>query len=170
MARKEGKPNDMFMNFTDVSVTTDASNSTTLVEGKVNTGLSIRGALIWLVHMIECYMPIKELIGTTAHGMLVALSTRQGLVTMPNIGDDGVLSKFYQVYKLSTQGATELHSPLVNSYLPPIPLATPILSVYAASDVDIASLREALIPMRLGFTTAPLDAAAYTEIAEAWGW
>jgi len=58
----------------------------------------------------------------------------------------------------------------VNSYLPPIPLATPILSVYAASDVDIASLREALIPMRLGFTTAPLDAAAYTEIAEAWGW
>lgn len=161
---------DLFMNFADVSAMTDAANSGSLVEAAVNTGLSIRGQLIWLIHLIEVTFPILDLHGGTNHQFGMALSTRAGLATMPNIGEGGLIARMTAAMKFTTSGAQMSFTPLVLHYLPPIPLASPQISIYVNTNVDLAGYRAKTIHARLGFTTAPLDAAAYTEIAEVWGW
>jgi hypothetical protein len=44
------------------------------------------------------------------------------------------------------------------------------MSVYVQSATAHSDGNGKPVNLRMGFTTAPLDAAAYTEIAETWGW
>jgi len=159
---------DVFLNFVDVSKALDAADSSTLVEGEVNTGLSIRGQLIWIVHCIEVFFADTSVASSIQE---LALCTVQGLASMPSLGDKGVICKVKE--RLMYAGAAFSHAiqrPQVLHYLPPIPLAAPTISLYAKTAADEAVLRGEIIQARIGFTTAPLDAAAYTEIAETWGW
>jgi len=63
----------------------------------------------------------------------------------------------------------EHSSPVEHRFFPPIPLAAPNLTFYAVMDDDAAH-RSLDAHCRIGYTFAQLDAAAYTEIAEAWGY
>lgn len=159
-------PKDAFMNFAVLHADTDASASDTLVEAVLNTGLSIRGMLIWLIHLVEVHVPMAEIDMEFQY----CLSTRQGLASMPDLIDDGVISRGGLQTKLTTSGLAILEKPHAMHYLPPIPIATPQVSLYVRAAPDDASARNKPCDMRIGFTTAPLDAAAYTEIAETWGW
>lgn len=161
------KSADAFLNFATFSGTFDAADSSVLVEIPVNTGLSIRGALIWLMHLVEAHFEFVPAAVTAR----AALSTRQGLVAMPVLGDDGLVALFeLTVLFAGAAYAAPIIQPLVQHFLPPIPLATPQLSLYTATGADVAGMRGDKVDLRIGFTTAPLDGAAYVEVAEAWGW
>jgi len=158
---------DLYMNFVALEGAIDETDATELMEAVINTGLTIRGALIWLIHLVELYIPMPRV--TTAR-ITVALSTRQGLAAMPAIGDDGVIVRASHDFHITTSGMQRFLMPLALHYLPPIPIATPQLSLYIQEDTADADLLGAAVAGRLGFTTTALDAAVYTEIAEAWGW
>ncbi len=166
MAAKKDSATDMFMNWADISVNLDAADSSVLVEAQRNTGLSIRGALLWLIHVVEIYFPREG----ASNELQMAVSTRAGLAVMPLLGDTGVVVKAIHAVNLTVEGASQYTQPVQLRYLPPIPIAAPQLSLYAKSAANIVGLRGDLLEARIGFTTAPLDAAAYTEIAEVWGW
>ena len=163
-----GKPShrDLYLNFKDITLLLDGSDSSTVVTQPVPSGLSIRGALIWLVHLVECSVPQTNVSFTAK----VALSTVSELLAVPNIGDRGCLFRFDWGAYLATEGMHGFFYPLQLRYFPPVPIAAPELTLYAATGADVASLQGKPLQMRLGFTTAPLDAAAYTEIAETWGY
>jgi len=161
-------PKDLYMQFADVSVDYDSSDSSTLVDAKVDTGLSIRGQLIWLIHLIEIMFSSDDAAQTTHQQ--VAISTREGLAAMPDLGEAGVLVKAEKQFFFVTSGLALMHQPLALHYLPPIPIAAPSLHVYAQTTIDNSYLRGDTVEIRFGFTTAPLDSKAYTEIAETWGW
>lgn len=170
VARKE-TPADMFMNWADVSFVLDNADTSTLIEKEIKTGLSIRGQLIWLIHIIEMYWPLGPAMGAGPGAVLMAaLSTRTGLGSFPLAGDDGVITKMEWGWKVATTGAGMALIPQVAHYLPPVPIAAPTISIYGKTNADSSPIRNKTIEARIGFTTAPLDAAAYTEIAEAWGW
>jgi hypothetical protein len=161
-------PKDLYMQFADVSVEFDSSDSSTLVTDKVNTGLSIRGQLIWLIHQIEVLFSTQE--GGASNQQRIAISTREGLTSLPNLGDAGVIAKLEKQFLLATSGISLIHQPHTAKYLPPIPIASPAIHLYAETKNDSANFRGELIEARFCFTTAPLDAKTYTEIAETWGW
>lgn len=161
-------PKDLYLQFADVSVDLDASDSSTLVNEKVDTGLSIRGQLIWLIHQIEILFSTDEAQASVTQQL--AICTRSGLTALPNLGDAGVLCKAEKQFLFATSGLALEYSPLSLKYLPPIPIAAPSLYVYAKTNTDSSFLRGDTIETRFGFTTAPLDSKAYTEIAETWGW
>lgn len=159
---------DLYMQFADVSVNLDSSNTTTLVEGNVNTGLSIRGGLVWLIHLIEIIFAEGETTASVTQN--IALSTTPDLAAMPDLGDAGVICKAEKQVILVTSGVAFNLQPSAFHYLPPIPLAAPQISIYANTTADNSPLRGDLVEARIGFTTVPLDSALYAEIAETWGW
>lgn len=158
---------DLYMQFLDVSVLLDGSDIRTLVSGKVDTGLSIRGELAFLIHKIEVLFATGQ---DTGGLQTVSLCTLGSLAAMPDLGGQGVLCKAERGLAWATSGITQITGPTALHYLPPLPLAAPEIHVYAQGDTDISALRGQKIEARLGFTTIPLDAAMYTEIAETWGW
>lgn len=155
------------MNFVDLEGLTDAADSSTLEETTINTGLSIRGAMIWLVHKVEIIWPRFTV---DEADLTACLCTVGGLAAMPSMADRGVIWKSQRTLEAGAAGRS--YEPLKESegYLPPIPLAAPSISIYLATATDQTELRAKMIQIRVGFTTAPLDAQAYTEIAETWGW
>lgn len=159
-------PTDLYMQFFDMRVRMDASDSTVLAEASKPTGISIRGKLAFLVHLIEW----SHWFDGATNVIRMALSTRAGLTVLPNNTDDGVLGRCdRQITVTTTGGHTEIN-PIQMNYLPPIPFAAPQLSLYTSTLTDVAQLRGDFNYMRFGFTTTPLTAAMYTEIAETWGW
>lgn len=166
MAKQPTITTDLFLNFKAITCLTDAADSATLAEAKINTGLSIRGMIIWLIHLLEVHMPLA---GATCT-VRAALSTRQGLTSMPSQIDDGLICRWEQKQDIAAAGALVVVYPHAAHYLPPIPIATPEISLYVDASPDIAGMRAKPVDVRLGMTTSPLDAAAYTEIAETWGW
>lgn len=158
---------DLYLNFVALETAIDAANSSTLVEVVLNTGLSIRGGLVWLIHLVELFVRPP---GSQAAEFSIALVTRQGLAAMPRVGDDGVICKVNRTMTLITSGMVAPFLPSVLHYLPPIPIACPQISLYCAENADVSGDRGVAIEGRVGFTTTPLDSAVYTEIAEAWGW
>jgi len=160
------KPKDLYMNTCRIKLKTAAS-SVTLVEAKKDTGLSVRGGLIWLLHAVEFFFVAAH--STTVRSKLL-LSTVPDLATFPALGDRGVISVGEVLTMLSSSGGGWLKQPIVNKYLPPIPLASPNISLYWMSSVDVAEIRLVDMEARLLFTTAPLDQKTYVEIAEVWGW
>lgn len=169
MAKKAEQTPDIFMQFKVLEIDLDATDSTTLVEAEVHTGLSIRGQLLWLIHLVEFFIPM---VATVAfNGVSAVVSTIQELAVLPDLGDRGTVAWARKEYDLAgaTLGAIS-DSPQRLAYFPPIPLAAPMLSLYAEGLVDIASMRGRPVIARLGFTTTHLDAASYQELAEVWGW
>lgn len=164
---KKTTGSDMFLQFADVSANLHGTDTSILVEGVRQTGLSVRGALIWLIHLVEVHFDLLDLVAASAHNMELALCTRKGLTSMPDVGDHGVICKLEAAMKT---GGGPIVGPSVLHYLPPIPLAAPSISLYTKSNSHLASWVDSKLEARIGFTTAPLDAAAYTEIAETWGW
>ena len=160
---------DAFLNFKSWISATNATNAETLVEKKLNTGLSIRGKLVWLVHLIEIFIDARAESGVEARYQW-ALCTVAGLGALPRLTDKGVIAAGEQLFLFQTNGAESYKTPQQLTYLPPIPLAAPALSLYCRADLDNATFRALDVSVRVGFTTAPLDLGMYTEIAETWGY
>ena len=158
------------MNFAAVKASFTA-NPAVMVKEELGTGLSIRGALIWLVHLIEFDVPGMRDDSINAR-LDVALSTKKGLGVMPRLDDDGCLAVYSDLVLPSAAG--QYHQlaagALRQSFLPPIPLASPAIHLYAKSESNDPGLASDDIYARLGFTTVELTMAVYTEIAETWGW
>jgi len=164
----ELKHKDVFMQFKDFRISLDAADSSTLVTVSFDTGLSVRGQLMWLCHLVEVWNPVRAFANPVICEM--ALSTRAGLAVFPEIGDPGLIFKESHAGHVITTGGQTTRDPHQLRFLPPIPLAAPNLSMYAQMDADEAAYRGVLLTARMGYTTTPLDAGAYVEIAETWGW
>jgi len=154
----------MYMNFKAIEVSLNGSDTTTVVEEQVPTGLSVRGLLIWQIHQVEWFSDQSE----ADCEIRAALSARTGLVGVPLLGDDGVYAWWARQTKLVTEGIHESLMPFHQPFLPPVPLAAPAISLYARTLADVAALQGTIVRVRIGYTTAPLDANAYLEIAETW--
>lgn len=164
------KAKDLYMNFANVLLSYDASNSATLVSAKVDTGLSIRGGLVWLIHFIDFWFANDPSAGHVTQQM--ALSTVNGLAAMPEITDKGLIERvdLQSFYYTAAGFQYGVGARKKENHLPPIPMASPQVVLYAKTAADITTIRGDAIKCRIGFTTAELDAAMYTEIAEVWGW
>jgi len=159
---------DLYMNFLNVDVTTDAADASALESSEINTGLSIRGGLAMLVHKIEIFFPDELVNGVYLE---CALSTRKGLTTMPGLNDGGCIAKARRTPILAGAAYGVLvEYPQTLDFLPPVPLAAPKISLYAAAEADDASYRSKKIEVRIGFTTQPMESKMYLEIAETWGY
>jgi hypothetical protein len=159
----------MFAQFAAVHVDLDSADTTVLVSNRLDTGLSIRGGLLWLIHAIDWYLAMDY--STSSCRQTAALSTVEGLATMPNLQDRGCIDKIQENFIITTAVAINIwYNPVRHGWLPPVPLAAPSINLYAQCTANIAALRGDEVACRIMFTTAPLDQAAYTEVAEVWGW
>lgn len=159
------KPTDVFMQFASWSLTW-APVTTTVVEEPKNTGLSVRGGLMWIIHMIDItgvFVPIVH--GNT---IFACLSTVSGATVQPTAGDKGYLGGFSHTLSAPAAGATNSSLPESIHYLPPVPVASPNISGYISGEFDDTSLDGRTMHIRVGYTTTPLDAKSYAEIAETW--
>lgn len=161
-------PTDVFMQFASWKLTWP-SVTTTLVETKKNTGLSIRGGLMWLVHLIEVFGAfLPALASSTVMQLDMALSTVPDATVIPTAGDKGFVGGVSSCTNMATSGGVNDGLPLRLSYLPPVPLASPRLSAYIIGSQDMSPLDGLDVYVRVGYTTSPLDSRAYAEIAETW--
>ncbi len=176
MARKE-QPADMFMNFKSIRALFDTADSSAVTEEKSPTGLSIRGQLLMLIHQVEWIFEVTTAMSQASfddYSIQSILSTRAGSTVLPGMDAAGVVDAVVVNANTAADGANNINSwirqPYKSQWLPPVPLAAQSLSVYVKTNTDVTAMRGQTALCRIGFTTAPLDAAAYTEIAEAWGW
>lgn len=167
MPKRVDAPADMFMQFAEIKGTTGAV-SNALEETKVQTGLTIRGGLLWLVHLVE--INFEGDYTANFNGFEWALSTVSGQSTLPRQGDKGTVSRGRRRLEVITSGGSIYAEPIQMHYLPPIPLAAPTLSLYVLGETNHADGQNKNVDMRLGFTTAALDAKTTLEVAEVWGW
>lgn len=163
---KQNNPTDVFMQFAALAGVWPAV-TTVLTEVALKTGLSIRGGLMWLIHRIEF---LTELPRTSDSEVAVSLSVRDGLVALPQLDDPGCLAELSVSQYYVTSGGNILQLPFAQHFLPPIPLAAPNLSLYFMSSPDQPTLDGTKIRCRVGYTTSPLDAKSYAEIAETWAY
>lgn len=163
---KEQKPTDVFMQFATLEGVWPGV-TTGLTEAKLKTGLSIRGGLMWLVHMVELITTQPSVSGNRAQ---VSLSVREDLVTTPRLSDAGCIAEFMQHCLFAASGRSIGQFPKVAHFLPPVPLAAPNLSLYWVSSADDVALDGLPVIARVGYTTSPLDARSYAEIAETWAY
>lgn len=159
---------DLYMNFMSIDVDLDAADSTTVVEQQVNTGLSVRGGLAWLIHLVEIYFTDASV---HQNYLLAALSTRHGETEVPTIFDGGCIAAARRdSFTAGSAYWTFDYQPKQINYLPAIPIAAQSISLYAASETNSATYQGETIEVRIGYTTVELDAKMYLEIAEAWGY
>lgn len=161
------KAQDLFMQWYPVGITTNGTNSTTLSEEEFTTGLSIRGDYAWLIHRVELSMPTMYLM-TASNAMCLCLSVSQGETTRPTLRIAGTIVDMTITSHLLTSGHSLMPQPFIWPCLPPTVIASPKLSFYANTAVDVAALRSQWIYGRLGYTTIPIDQKLYLEIAETW--
>jgi hypothetical protein len=162
---------DLYMQFDGAMVTSDGADATTLVSTTIETGLSIRGMLVFLVHQIEVIWQAPQWVSPLAGEPRFALSTVEGLAAMPALNDKGTIAKFHWENYLNTSGAAGgIESHKVRHFLPPVPIAAPSITAYLKFENDAAGWQSSPFEFRICFTTAPIDAGMYTEIAETWGW
>lgn len=163
---------DSYMNFKAIDLTMGGTG--VLSETTWPTGLSIRGGLCMLIHLVEWSIGEPILVETDGRCLMdYAVSTRGGLATMPYIGDSGYIDGGMMNYdaKITTtgyHGVLDLDGMIRHGFLPPIPLAAAQLSFYTYPTLTTFSAPN--ISCRIGFTTVELDSRLYTEIAEVWGW
>lgn len=160
-------PSDLYMNFMDLTVAMNSTNSSTLVTESVSTGLSVRSGLAWLIHKVEV-IP-GDINGAATAVVRTALSTRKDLTTIPALGDKGCILQMDMGILYSATGNSRHQTPIPYNYLPPIPLAAPTLNVYAQTTADTATQRGKDVKVRIGFTTQEIDNKLYLELAETWG-
>jgi hypothetical protein len=161
-------PTDIFMQFAAWKMTWPGT-STDLTEVKKQTGLSVRGGLMWLIHLVELTGFIKPPVVTDVM-VTAALSTIAGAAAAPTPADKGYVAGFTSVSTFLTSGMMQSLYPWVQHFLPPVPIAAPSLSAYIHSSADNSSLDGKDVHIRAGYTTTPLDAKAYAEIAETWSY
>jgi len=162
---------DLYVNFAVAKSAYDAANTTTLMHATIETGLSIRGGLAWLIHFIDFWFAPNN--GANAHTQSLALSTRRDLAAMPGLGDQGLIDRCDTYFLYSTaigQGWYPDLRPVRRPFLPPIPIASPAITLYNVVSINEGSLQGKEVIARIGFTTVPMSNALYTEIAEVWGW
>lgn len=157
---------DIYMQFRGTSLAIDGTNSTTVVRVDMETGLTIRGGLAWLIHKIEARWSDFPEVDNTIRWGLSALSTLAGL---PNINGDGTLAIGESTVRLTTSGIATFVQPHVQRFLPPLVYARSKISLYAGSQADEAGIRGDFLDVRIGYTTVKLDPAVLTEIIETWG-
>ena len=170
MARRRGaRPKDIYGQFALVRAFVHGSDTTETVTGKLNTGLSIRHGIIWLIHMVEFFT--QELHQINADNDLSwVLSTVPEEPVIPELTDKGVIAKSQLEWTVLTSGGGAFELPAVRSFLPPIPIAAPSLNVYFKTADNSSPLYGALVEARIMYTTQEVDdPALYTEIAEVWG-
>jgi len=160
-------PSDMYMNFLDASVTLGAT-STDVVSTEIATGLSIRGGLAFLIHKIQYKMFEIGQAGVTAN-IPIALSTRAGEGSVPELGDQGCIDAALVDVNAGAAGAETRITPFEHGFLPPIPVASPKIVAYATCSANNATYQSGKIEIRIGFTTVKIDSKMYTELAETWG-
>ena len=163
----KANPTDVFMQFAAWLITWPGI-TTTLTETSKNTGLSVRGGLMWLIH-------VAELTGQFLHGidaliLECALSTIKGASAVPTPVSKGYVAGWSCTAALNTNGLSFGVFPWRSTFLPPIPIAAPNLSAYIVGSDDAAALDGKDVHVRVGYTTTPLDARAYAEIAETWSY
>lgn len=169
----EAKIRDMFMNFKALDLTMGATG--VLAETSWPTGLSIRGGLAMLVHLVEWSFSFPQMIEVDGKAMLdYAMSTRSGLAAMPYIGDDGYVDGGMAMFdvRITTSGMSsqiDRDGLCRHSFLPPVPIAAAELNFYTYPTLG-GGFTAWAISVRVGFTTVELDSKLYTEIAEVWGW
>lgn len=166
MANKKEAPTDAFMQFKEFKLTAP-SDTSTLKEEKVPTGLSVRGQLAYLIHLVQVW---PHNLSPNFKFWTWALCSVEGLSAMPQVSDKGVVAKGEQRLVIAGAAyATHIVGPMAQSFLPPVPFAAPNLSLYwqgAANHADGSGDYYA----RIGFTTAPMDSAMVLEVAETWGY
>lgn len=152
-------PTDLYMQWCALEV---ANSVITVQEAYFNTGLSIRGGLMWLIHLVEFYH--HGLMGAAQEGEEMGVSALRGLgQVIPKPVDKGCIA--YSHLEACLAGGI-FKAPDVHHYLPPLPFAAPNVSLYAQHD----SGAEHRMFVRIGFTTTPLGAKEYAELAETWAY
>ncbi len=168
---------DMFANFFPIEPSVYPVADSTLVSQNFDTGLSIRGGLVWLIHKIEWQIQWK--LAADAETIAGAycqcgISTKKGLTTQLFLADEGLLDLQELASMAQAVTAAGLQWQFIKDrdsegFLPPIPLAAPNLTFYAMSS-DVSALLFTWASARILYTTMPVDEATYTEIAEVWQW
>lgn len=159
---------DKFMQFGVIKgVLTSSSDD--LVSANLNTNLSIRGGLAWLIHVVE-FIFEGSLFSAAFSSFDMSLSTVKGETVIPDIDDKGVIAFSRFISQYASSGAYNPGAmPKVLSFLPPVPIASPNLTLYGKCSTDAAAMDATAFKCRFGFTTISLDDGMYTEIAETWG-
>jgi len=156
---------DLYMQWYPITGAFDATDSSDLAESEITTGLSIRGNYAWLVHRVELYLVKLQLISAD-NNWRICLSTETGATTMPDINDAGTICRFGLFNALTTSGEVIIWQPFTWTSFPPTIIASPKLSLYCEMQTDDANFQGAQVVGRIGYTTVPIDAKAYLEIAE----
>jgi hypothetical protein len=159
---------DLYMQFKGHESAWDGSNTTTLVEKEMDTGLSIRGGLVWLIHMVEWFITATLSTDLTHHR--ACLNSVAGQTSLPTLTAIGTLAYVDVIGKCVSSGGGFVSMPIAEKFLPPVPFAKPNLSLYCAMSGNIAAMQGEDVLARICFTTEELDQAMYQEIAEVWGW
>lgn len=158
------KPQDLFMQFAAYSVVAHITDPQQLVSADFPTGLSIRGEFIWLMHLIE-FSNWNPSIDNWGAMVLCAVP---GLVALPDLNDRGVIARDVRYAHLNTNGGWANANPSRHSYLPPIPFASPNITLYAQMQVDEEGQQAVTLECRIGYTTLPVSKDVYLELAEVW--
>jgi hypothetical protein len=160
---------DLYMQFASWAGDFDTSDATTLVASELNTGLSIRGGLVWLIHLIE-WEVFQAWVAATHERVFAALSTVPGLAAIPEFDDAGCISRYVSDSYLNANGAAVFFQPIAFHYLPPIPLAAPLLTMYFQAETNSDLFDGEKCRCRIGYTTKPIDEGLYAEVAEVWSY
>ena len=163
---------DIFMNYVGVETNFEAAAST-VGETQIMTGLTLQAGTIWLIHewQIHSAWAFGSLSGI---GALYGLSTRQGLTTFPSLVDPGCID----VMELTGDAAptpanvyrgNPIQNVMRRQFQPALPIVTPRISLYLQESFPGTAFDGQSVDMRIGFTTARLDAESWREVAEVWG-
>lgn len=171
---------DLYTQWVAIDGAFDSSSLSNMSETNMQTNLSVRGKLVWLIHALEFSFDFNDGAIFSGGGAScdVALCTRGGLATMPQHNDPGVIQKFnwgIMLLEVGTPadqavGLAEYLFPKKFTYMPPVPIAAGALSLYAQCRVTPAAFNDNLVNVRIAFTTEELDEKMYVEISEVWGW
>lgn len=165
-AKAELGTSDVFMNFAMIRATINAANSSTLAKGSVQTGLSVRGNLAWLIHRLELIIPTQN---DGYNWVDAVLSANPGHSTLPSLDDDGVIAHMREGFNIKTSGASPIDFPKKDTFMPPVIYAKKTMNLYVKSNTDYAGYRNKDVLIRIGYTTIPVEEGTYTEVAETWG-
>lgn len=164
MAKKH-EMRDVFLNFFSLSVTAGGASNVLATQAHT-TAAGVATQVGWRIHTVE-WFPVRSM--TASLLVTLALSTRKGLAAMPALGDKGLVAKHETKFVLATSGAGFApDGPAMQSFLPPIIIATPNLSLYCITDTDHAPQQSVVHRCRIGFTMVELDSAVYTELWQTW--
>lgn len=166
MAKRTTLTDDL-MQFASVEVLLDAVNVTTLVTSRLDTNMSVRGTMAWRLHRLDLRMPFSL---ASSHALAVGLSTRAGLTAVPTFTQRGCIQRWDAEWEAPAPGSIYTMFPVVDMFVPAVPLAAPAIHIYAATDVHLDELRGLKCAVRLGFTTEELDGDMRQELLDVWGW